>query len=88
MQTARTQRTMGERWSPCRWCGLWLREKREIEERESEPQADEIASPARHNSQAGRETPVSATELAICRRRGHITRIGQGGRSVASVVFG
>ena len=28
---------MDEGWSPCELCGLWLREKRTIEEREDEP---------------------------------------------------
>jgi hypothetical protein len=52
--------------------------KREIEERESEPQADETASPKRQTSQTGEETPLSAAELAICRRRGHSTIVGKG----------
>ncbi len=30
-------------WSPCKWCGLWLREVRAIEEREDEPPEDEQA---------------------------------------------
>src|ERR1700693_1906055 len=68
--------TMGEGWSQCKWCGLWLRERREIEKRESEPQ-DELASPQRQNSQPGEETPFSAAELVICRRRGHSIWIGK-----------
>jgi hypothetical protein len=28
---------MDEAWSPCKWCSLWLREKRTIEERENAP---------------------------------------------------
>jgi hypothetical protein len=70
-------RTIGEGWYQCTWCALWLRIKREIEERESKPQSDEIASPDRHNSQVEKETPLSAAELAICRRRGHSTWIGK-----------
>ena len=70
--------TMGEGWSQCKWCGLWLREKREIEERESELQSDEAASPKRQTSQTGKKTPFSIAELAICRRRGHGTTVGKG----------
>jgi hypothetical protein len=63
--------TWGEGWNQCKWCGLSLREKREIEERERDHQADETASPKRRNSQTGEDTPLSTAELAICRRRGH-----------------
>jgi hypothetical protein len=28
-------------WSKCKWCGMWLREVRTIEEREDEPPAAE-----------------------------------------------
>ena len=71
------RRTWGEGWNQCKWCGLWLREKREIEEREGDPQADETASPKRRTSRTGEETPLSAAELAICRRRGHSIWIGK-----------
>ncbi len=30
-----------EGWSQCKWCGIWLREVRTIEEREDDPPADE-----------------------------------------------
>lgn len=30
-------------WSQCRWCGLWLRERRQIEEREDEPPENELS---------------------------------------------
>jgi hypothetical protein len=30
-------------WEPCEWCGLWLREKRTIEEREDEPSEEEMS---------------------------------------------
>jgi len=32
---------LGEGWSQCRWCGIWLREVRTIEEREDEPPENE-----------------------------------------------
>ena len=70
-------RTLGDGWYQCTWCALWLRGKLEIEERESEPQADETASPKRQTNQTGEETPLSAAELAICRRRGHSTNVGK-----------
>jgi hypothetical protein len=70
-------RTLGEGWYPCTWCALWLREKREIDERESKPQAEETASPKRQTSQTVEETPLSTAELAICRRRGHSTNVGK-----------
>jgi hypothetical protein len=28
-------------WKQCKWCGMWLREVRTIEEREDEPPKDE-----------------------------------------------
>jgi len=31
----------GQRWKQCKWCGMWLREIRTIEEREDEPPKDE-----------------------------------------------
>ena len=30
-------RLLTEDWSECKWCGMWLREVRTIEEREDEP---------------------------------------------------
>lgn len=33
--------TWGRRWKQCKWCGMWLREVRTIEEREDEPPKDE-----------------------------------------------
>ena len=71
-------RTLDEGWYQFKWCGLWLREKREIEERESEPKADETASPKRQTNQTAEETLLNASELAICRCRGHSTIVGKG----------
>lgn len=31
----------GNAWSQCRWCGMWLREVRTIEERTDEPPKDQ-----------------------------------------------
>jgi hypothetical protein len=31
-------------WAQCDACGMWLREKRTLEEREDEPPADELAT--------------------------------------------
>ncbi len=31
-----------EGWTQCKWCGVWLREVRKIEEREDEPPEEEI----------------------------------------------
>ena len=31
----------GDGWTRCKWCGLWLRAVRTIEEREDEPPKDE-----------------------------------------------
>lgn len=67
-----------EGWSPCEWCGLWLREKRTIEEREDAPPQKERDSQLRPSSQPEEEILLSPAELAICRRRGHSTRIGKG----------
>jgi hypothetical protein len=69
--------TMSDGWSQCKWCGLWRRERRTIEERESEPRSDEIASPEPQKSQTEEGTTVSAAELAICRRRGHSMIVGK-----------
>ena len=33
--------TLHEGWTQCKWCGIWLREVRKIEEREDEPPRDE-----------------------------------------------
>jgi hypothetical protein len=33
--------TWGQRWKQCKWCGMWLREVRTIEEREDEPPKDD-----------------------------------------------
>ncbi len=32
---------IGQRWKQCKWCGIWLREVRTIEEREDDPPNDE-----------------------------------------------
>jgi hypothetical protein len=29
-------------WTQCKWCGIWLREVRKIEERENEPPEEEL----------------------------------------------
>jgi hypothetical protein len=34
-------------WTQCKWCGLWLREVRTIEEREDEPPENERSALAR-----------------------------------------
>jgi hypothetical protein len=68
---------IGEGWSPCGWCGLWLREKRTIEEREDAPPRDERDSTSRPSGQTEQETRLSPAELAIFRRRGHSTHIGK-----------
>jgi hypothetical protein len=31
-----------EGWTQCKWCGIWLREVRKMEEREDEPPEEEI----------------------------------------------
>ena len=36
-----TEISLGAQWVPCRWCGMWLREVRTIEERPDEPPADQ-----------------------------------------------
>ena len=65
---------MDEGWSPCRFCGLWLRKKGTIEEREDAPPHEERESRLRPSSQPEEK---SLSELVVCRRRGHSTRIGQ-----------
>jgi hypothetical protein len=32
---------MTESWIKCKWCGMWLREVRKVEEREDEPPQDQ-----------------------------------------------
>ena len=32
---------MSDGWRQCKWCGMWLREVRTLEEREDEPPEDE-----------------------------------------------
>ena len=32
---------LGAGWAQCKWCGLWLREVRSMEEREDAPPVDE-----------------------------------------------
>jgi len=29
-------------WAQCKWCAMWLREKRTVEEREDEPPEEEL----------------------------------------------
>jgi hypothetical protein len=36
-----------QKWKPCKWCGIWLREVHTIEEREAEPPPDEQSPPAK-----------------------------------------
>lgn len=35
---------LGDGWSQCKWCGIWLREVRTTEEREYEPPREEQSS--------------------------------------------
>lgn len=37
-------RYLGDEWSQCKWCGMWLREVRKIEERRDAPPADQQSS--------------------------------------------
>jgi hypothetical protein len=39
-----------DKWSRCKWCGLWLRKKQILEEREDDPPKDEINSLSKYNS--------------------------------------
>jgi hypothetical protein len=69
-------------WSQCKWCGLWLREQNTIEEREDPPPGNEMEyleanSRKRPSNGAGEDTVASLAELAICRRRGHNTRVSK-----------
>jgi len=40
-------RAIGDGWAQCKWCGVWTREVRTIEEREDAPPADELNPMAR-----------------------------------------
>jgi hypothetical protein len=35
-------RAIADGWAQCKWCGLWLREVRTIEEREDSPPVEEL----------------------------------------------
>jgi hypothetical protein len=46
-------------WVQCKWCGMWLREKRTVEEREDEPPLEELDRLIRIERRLKRSRPGS-----------------------------
>jgi hypothetical protein len=74
MQRGHEHVTSDEGWSQCDWCGLWVRERCTLEEREDQPE-ESHSRPRKRSAKSGEVTP-NPEVLQICRRRGHKHLLG------------
>jgi hypothetical protein len=66
--------TLREGWRQCEKCGLWLRKRQILEEREDQPPDEELDVMLRLGRKLGNVAvlpKIDREELAICRRREH-----------------